>query len=68
MTELDKGTLVALIGNKSDMESSRAVPVAEATNYAADNGLFFFETSAKTSFNIRIVFETLGTVDSTKHY
>lgn len=34
-------------GNKSDLESQRAVSQEEAGRYAAENGLYFIETSAK---------------------
>ena len=35
-----------LIGNKTDLEANRAVTSAEASDYAEQNGLLYFETSA----------------------
>merc|ERR1711962_539406 len=39
--------IIALAGNKSDLESHRSVKYEEASNYAEENNLIFFETSAK---------------------
>jgi hypothetical protein len=44
-----------LIGNKSDLESKRAVSYEEGEAFAKANGLFFMETSAKTSANVEEV-------------
>lgn len=56
---------IALAGNKSDLAdadagSSRAVPTSDARAYADDNGLRFWETSAKTGANVAAVFEDLA--------
>eukprot|EP00727_Mastigamoeba_balamuthi_P012805 m51a1_g8147 putative ras-related protein rab-2a (206) ;mRNA; f:39518-40943 len=47
---------IMLIGNKSDLEASRAVPREEGERFAKENGLFFLETSAKTSQNVEEAF------------
>lgn len=47
-----------LIGNKSDLESKRAVSYEEGEAFAKANGLFFMETSAKTSANVEEVRRT----------
>jgi small GTP-binding protein len=44
--------VIMLIGNKSDLESKRAVSREEGERFAKDNGLFFLETSAKLDENV----------------
>lgn len=41
-------TVIFLIGNKADLESSREVTYEEAKQFADENGLLFMETSAMT--------------------
>ena len=41
-----------LVGNKCDLEEERQVSREEAEKYAKDNGMKFFEVSAKTGTNI----------------
>lgn len=48
--------VIALTGNKCDLESQRKVQYEEGAKYASDNGLIFKETSAKTSQNVTEVF------------
>mmetsp|Transcript_16869 Transcript_16869/g.36516 ORF Transcript_16869/g.36516 Transcript_16869/m.36516 type:complete len:199 (-) Transcript_16869:959-1555(-) len=48
--------IMALAGNKADLEASRAVSVEDAQAYAAENGLYFLETSAKTAANVDPLF------------
>jgi len=45
-----------LIGNKSDLESKRAVSREEGEAFARSNGLTFLETSAKTADNVDAAF------------
>jgi len=49
-------TVIFLIGNKSDLEAQRDVSFEEASAFAAENGLTFVETSAKTSSNVEEAF------------
>jgi Ras-related protein Rab-2A len=49
-------TLV-LVGNKKDLEEARSVSTEEAVNFAKNNNMLFFETSAKTSVNVDVVFQ-----------
>ncbi|GAM21890.1 hypothetical protein SAMD00019534_050650, partial [Acytostelium subglobosum LB1] len=48
---------IALIGNKSDLETNRQVSTSEASAFAQEHGLLFFETSAKTGSNVDLAFE-----------
>jgi Ras-related protein Rab-2A len=48
--------VIMLIGNKSDMEARRQVSFAEGEKFAADHGLIFLETSAKTAANVEEAF------------
>ncbi|GIL47256.1 hypothetical protein Vafri_4118 [Volvox africanus] len=52
--------IMALAGNKADLESQRAVSVEEAQAYAAENGLYYLETSAKTAANVNELFEEIA--------
>ena len=52
--------IIALAGNKSDLESHRSVKYEEASNYAEENNLIFFETSAKTDRNVYDIFESIA--------
>ena len=56
-TESNPDAKTILIGNKRDLESKREVSYEEAEKYAHDyNFISFFETSAKTGFNVQKVF------------
>ncbi|XP_071720376.1 ras-related protein RABA5c-like [Rutidosis leptorrhynchoides] len=46
-----------LVGNKLDLENIRAVSVEDGKNLAEKNGLFFMETSALDSTNVKTAFE-----------
>ncbi|XP_077219536.1 ras-related protein RHN1-like [Tasmannia lanceolata] len=48
--------VMALAGNKADLEDKRKVSTEEARAYAEENGLFFVETSAKTAINVNDIF------------
>ena len=49
-------TVIMLIGNKADMDARRQVSTAEGEKFAADHGLIFLETSAKTAANVEDAF------------
>ncbi|KAH7649004.1 Rab5 [Cryptosporidium xiaoi] len=52
--------VVALVGNKQDLESSRAVDVDIVSAYAKEKGILNFETSAKTGYNVQALFEEIA--------
>ncbi|XP_040162362.1 ras-related protein Rab-14 isoform X1 [Anopheles arabiensis] len=49
-------TVIFLIGNKSDLESTREVTYEEAKNFADEHGLLFAEASAMTGQNVEEAF------------
>ncbi|XP_014514383.1 ras-related protein RABF1 isoform X1 [Vigna radiata var. radiata] len=51
--------VMALVGNKADLQEKREVAVQDGTEYAEKNGMFFIETSAKTADNINELFEDI---------
>ncbi|KAF7458686.1 Rab 5 [Cryptosporidium felis] len=52
--------VVALVGNKYDLESNRAVDTEMVSNYAKEKGILHFETSAKTGYNVQNLFEEIA--------
>lgn len=52
--------LLILVGNKADMESQRQVTLSQGREYAESKNLLFFETSAKTGFNVKLLFNELA--------
>ena len=48
--------VIMLIGNKSDLDSRRAVSTEEGRAFAQQHGLIFMETSAKTAENVEKAF------------
>jgi GTPase SAR1 family protein len=50
---------IMLVGNKSDLESLRAVTRAEGQELASANDLLFMETSAKMSTNVDEAFSAV---------
>lgn len=52
----DNTIVIMLIGNKADLVDLRAVPTEDAIEFAEDQGLFFFETSALNGDNVETAF------------
>mmetsp|Transcript_94784 Transcript_94784/g.149955 ORF Transcript_94784/g.149955 Transcript_94784/m.149955 type:complete len:204 (-) Transcript_94784:87-698(-) len=53
-------TLIALAGNKSDLDSDRQVDRETAQAYADDMGILFMETSAKSGQNVQEIFHEIA--------
>ncbi|KAL2924041.1 Ras-related protein RABA5d [Bienertia sinuspersici] len=56
-THSDTTVARMLVGNKCDLDNIRAVSIDEGKSLAEEHGLFFMETSAKDSTNVRTAFE-----------
>ncbi|OIW06191.1 hypothetical protein TanjilG_23071 [Lupinus angustifolius] len=55
----DKNIAIMLVGNKSDLSSTREVPTEVAEEFARQQDLFFTETSALDSTNVESAFHGL---------
>lgn len=51
-----KSITMVLIGNKTDLQNNRKVSYEEGKEFSDKNGLLFYETSAKSNFNIEEAF------------
>lgn len=62
--QANENIVIALAGNKLDLVTEqpdkRAVSTADAEAYAREAGLLFFETSAKTSENVKELFTAIA--------
>lgn len=56
-THSDTTVARMLVGNKYDLDDIRAVSIDEGKSLAEEHGLFFMETSAKDSTNVKKAFE-----------
>lgn len=52
--------VVALCGNKLDLEAQRQVSVEEASTFATSEHILFYETSAKTGQHVQQLFTDIG--------
>ncbi|EPR78658.1 RAS-related protein RAB5 [Spraguea lophii 42_110] len=61
--EKPENFLKVMVGNKSDLENTcRRVSTEEASELAKEKNLVFFESSAKTGFNIERIFTHIGEI------
>lgn len=58
-SRLGENIPICLVGNKTDMDALRMVPKNKAAQFAKENNLLFFETSAANNENITVVFDYL---------
>jgi len=58
--QADAQIVIALAGNKADLEERRQVPTEEAKRFAEEENLLFFETSAKNSINVEDIFTAIA--------
>ncbi|XP_074306875.1 ras-related protein RABA5c-like [Silene latifolia] len=56
-THSDTTVAKMLVGNKYDLDDIRAVTIDQGKSLAEEHGLFFMETSAKDSTNVKTAFE-----------
>lgn len=56
----DPNVVIALAGNKADMESKRKVQTEEAQQYAQESDIIYMETSAKTALNVKNLFTEIA--------
>ncbi|KAL1323219.1 hypothetical protein HN51_068286 [Arachis hypogaea] len=56
-THCDTTVAMMLVGNKCDLDNIRAVSIEEGKSLAEAEGLFFMETSALDSTNVKTAFE-----------
>jgi GTPase SAR1 family protein len=52
----DPNVVIALAGNKADLDARRKVDFEEANAYAEENGILLLETSAKNANNVKALF------------
>jgi small GTP-binding protein len=52
--------VIALAGNKVDLEDRRKVSTEETQAYADENGILFMETSAKTAVHVNDLFVAIA--------
>lgn len=65
--QAEPSIIIALTGNKTDLEDRREVKRADAEKYAKEEGLLYFETSAKTGAGVADVFMELGAFGRCAH-
>lgn len=65
--ELPLDVMIALVGNKIDLEQDRQVLVDEIKEYVAEKDLIYIETSARLGININHVFNEIGNNPSPHH-
>lgn len=58
-THSDMNVVTILVGNKTDLKDAREVTTAEGKALAEAQGLFFMETSALDSSNVKAAFQTV---------
>lgn len=59
-SERGSDVIIVLVGNKTDLNDRRQVSTEEGEEKAKENGVMFFETSAKAGTNIKALFRQLA--------
>merc|ERR1712217_260222 len=59
-SERGSDVIIVLVGNKTDLSDRRQVSTEEGEEKAKENGVMFFETSAKAGNNIKALFRQLA--------
>ena len=52
--------MIALVGNKIDLEEKKQVSSHESREFCDEQGLIFYEVSAKSGANVQEVFMTIA--------
>lgn len=60
-TDFSQPVLIVLVGNKSDLYEERKITKDEAESFAIENGVNYFETSAKNNEGLDDVFTYIAT-------
>jgi len=61
------GCVIALVGNKCDLETKRKVDRAVASEYASNNGYMHMDVSAKTALRVNELFHAIAEEMQTGH-
>jgi len=61
------GAVIALVGNKLDLESEREISTEDGMAYANRNALHFYEVSAKINQNIDLLFISIAECLAAQH-
>jgi len=56
----ERDTVLALVGNKTDLKDKRKVDPDEASEFARENNMLFFEASAKDATNVEKIFQEVA--------
>mmetsp|Transcript_8763 Transcript_8763/g.29974 ORF Transcript_8763/g.29974 Transcript_8763/m.29974 type:complete len:137 (+) Transcript_8763:290-700(+) len=56
----DPNVIIALAGNKADLQNKRRVESEEAKQYSEENGILHMETSAKNATHVKDLFQEIG--------
>eukprot|EP00755_Sulcionema_specki_P004087 Sspe_Gene.29198::Locus_13726_Transcript_1_1_Confidence_1.000_Length_843::g.29198::m.29198/K07893/RAB6A; Ras-related protein Rab-6A len=56
----DEDVLIVLVGNKTDRADTREVSIEEGEAKAKELGVMFIETSAKTGYNVKVLFRKVA--------
>ena len=59
---------IIILGNKLDLDDKRQVTYEEASNYAVQRGIKYFEVSAKNNTNLEEVFQEIGSLSWKEFY
>lgn len=59
-SERGHDVVIMLVGNKTDLTDRRQISIEEGATKAAEEHIFFIETSAKAGFNVKQLFRRLA--------